>query len=80
MTWRPISQAKEFRTYLTRHYEDLHPVCACRIDDEWLRVTEGPEDDFDGRGWYEPLYRTPTHFMDLDELPFLPPPPKETET
>ena len=74
MEWRPASEAIDFRTYLTKHDEDLFPVCAFRMPDgTWMREVEGPE-DIARPGALDELYRPPTHIMDLEILPFLPNP------
>lgn len=78
--WRLVSEEapKEFVTVLTLHEDDLYPVAAFRCPpsdvegEQWLRELEGPEDTFDGRpGKCESLYRAPTHWMPLEELPEL---------
>lgn len=64
--WRTIDtfSGQDGEVILTMHGDDLYPVCAFRIDGQWLRQTEGPE-DVHGPGKWEPLYRAPTHWMPL---------------
>lgn len=69
MEWQPIETAQEFKTYLTQHVDDLYPVPAYRIGNDWLRETEGPEDYFYGAERHSKLYRCPTHYMPLPEPP-----------
>ena len=66
--WQPISTApKDGVVVLTIHEDDLYPQCAFHMG-VWMRQTEGPE-DMHGPGKWEPLYRTPTHWMPLPEPP-----------
>jgi len=61
----------EFEVVLTMHENDLYPVCAYLYDKDrliWCRETEGPEDEYI-TGKNRVLYRPPTHFMYLNELP-----------
>jgi len=61
----------EFEVVLTMHEEDLYPVCAYLYDKDrliWCRETEGPEYEYT-TGKHRVLYRPPTHFMYLNELP-----------
>jgi hypothetical protein len=67
--WSSVETAPEFKAVLAFHADDLYPVVAYRIGEEWFGETEGPEDLFYGRGRHEKLYRTPTHWMPLPEVP-----------
>lgn len=67
--WQPEKTAPEHITVLTQHVDDLYPVPAYRIGDEWRRETEGPEDSFYGAERHCPLYRKPTHWMLLPAPP-----------
>lgn len=68
--WRTIEtfSGQDGEVILTMHGDDLYPVCAFRIEGQWLRQTEGPE-DVHGPGKWEPLYRAPTHYMPLPAAP-----------
>lgn len=73
--WQPIETApKEGECVLTQHEDDLYPAVAfCVIDKDgkeyWCHELEGPEDDCDRPGRFEPLYRRPTHWMPLPDPP-----------
>jgi len=67
--WQDISTAREHHAVLTQHRDDLFPVAAYRIGDEWRREVEGPEDVADRPGANELLYRTPTHWQPLPTPP-----------
>lgn len=75
--WRKVTdtEPRDTRTVLTYHVEDLYPVTAFAVGESdgarcWFREAEGPEETYDGRkGKHEPLYRPPTHWMELPELP-----------
>jgi len=75
--WRPIATApKDCETILVIHRDDLYPVVAFCVTDhegaeEWMRETEGPEDNYERREniRHTPLYRSPTHWMPLPEPP-----------
>lgn len=70
--WQPIEMfsGRDGEVVLTAHHDDLFPICAFRINGEWLRMTEGPEDEH-GPGKWEPLFRAPTHWMPAPFLPAL---------
>jgi hypothetical protein len=68
--WHPIETAPEYTTVLVYHAGDLYPTVAFRINNIWLRDTEGPEETTDKRcGKYEELYHVPTHWMPLPTSP-----------
>lgn len=77
MEWKPIETAPEYITVLTKHEKDLFPVCAFYALKEdgtrfWMRIIEGPEDVMrSSQGDHGALYRPPTHWLSLDELPRL---------
>ena len=69
--WKPIKEyiggfENNYKTVLTIHKDDLHPVCAFLMNGEWLRVVEGPEDETnEPGGGYSKLVRPPTHFKEI---------------
>jgi len=62
---------EEFKVVQTYHVDDLYPVNAYLYDKKqniWIRETEGPEDIvINGRN--EQLYRPPTYWQPLPDLP-----------
>jgi hypothetical protein len=79
--WQPIETApRECEAVLTQHVDDVYPAVAFCVTDAdgtevWCREMEGPEDEFDDegrKGRFEPLYRTPTHWMPLPAPPAAP--------
>lgn len=75
MKWIRIEDEmpKGYVAVLTLHEDDLYPVVAWWMNDDWIlwfRETEGPEDVI-MNGRLDQLYRPPTHWMPL------PHPPKE---
>ena len=76
MKWISVEDKlpREYQTVLTHHKDDLFPVCAYMVIDimesMWFREIEGPEDMYhDQSGRHGLLYRAPTHWMTLEELP-----------
>lgn len=85
--WKPIElHATPYESVLTACAGDLHPVAAFYLLDGvtgekvWLRETEGPcgfelEDGgidlMKKTGRYSELYKTPTHFKKIGDMPLV---------
>ena len=64
-----LNPPPEYTAVLTKHEDDLYPVCAFRMPGNvWLRQIEGPEDICDRPGDYALLFRPPTYWIEINEI------------